>query len=129
MLGLLMSLSLVYPLSMLVSCSHKSQLAASMVKPQYSTLRRLSLQARAELRVMLAPSFLDITYAFAAGQGHRRGKGEEVEGDNVHHGLTGLGPTCWYAAMALLSTSQQVDCCCNPYSAHKAHRSITMKVI
>ena len=48
MLGLLMSLSLVYPLSMLVSPSHKSQHAASMVKPQYSALRRLSLQACAE---------------------------------------------------------------------------------
>ena len=112
MLGLLMSLSLVYPLSMLVSPSHKSQLAASMVNPQYLSLKRMSLQTCAELRVILAPSFLDITYAFAAGQGHCRGKGEETEGDNVHHGLTGLGLTCRYAAMALLSTPYQLDCCC-----------------
>ena len=53
---------------------------------------------------MLAPSFLDITYASAAGQGHRRGKEKETEGDNVHHGLTGLGPTCWYANGAPVNT-------------------------
>ena len=39
MLGLLMSLSLVYPLSMLVTPFHRSQFTVSLVSPQYVTLR------------------------------------------------------------------------------------------
>ena len=39
MLGLLMSLSLVYPLSMLVSRFHRSQFTAPLFNPQYLTLR------------------------------------------------------------------------------------------
>ena len=75
MLGLLMSLSLVYPLSMLVSPFHRPQSAAYLVLPQYLILKRLSLQACAVLRLVLAPSFLTITYAFCCRSGALLRKG------------------------------------------------------